>query len=131
MWEINGISEQYALSKFTVAIYMYVYDSNFPVRRKHEECQELTVIYFIFSIKRMLDIDSDEVYHLWLIKSVFYKSIAVWNQLSQGESTLRPFRSLVYPLVPYRLNCIGGFFWRGGCRKRFILKNHWDNLNQT
>ena len=32
----NGISEQDAMSKFTVAI--YVYKSDFLVRRKHEEC---------------------------------------------------------------------------------------------
>ena len=40
--DINGISEQDALSKFTVAICTYV--SEFLVRRKHEECQELTYI---------------------------------------------------------------------------------------
>ena len=34
----NGISEQDALSKSTVAI--YVYESDLIVRRKHEECKE-------------------------------------------------------------------------------------------
>ena len=36
---LNGISEQDALSKSTVAIY-YVYESDLIVRRKHEECKE-------------------------------------------------------------------------------------------
>ena len=35
---LNGISEQDALSKSTVAI--YVYESDLIVRRKHEECKE-------------------------------------------------------------------------------------------
>ena len=47
MWEINGISEQDALSKFIVAI--YVYESDFLVRRKHEECHELIYILSFLS----------------------------------------------------------------------------------
>ena len=40
----NGISEQDALSKFTVNI--YTYGSEFLVRKTHEKCQERTNINF-------------------------------------------------------------------------------------
>ena len=89
MWEINSISEQNALSKFSVAI--CTYGSEFLVTRKHEVCQELTYFLSCPSIW-----SNNFRYNQMRCTSVSYISIAVWNKLSQGESTLRPFRSLVY-----------------------------------
>ena len=72
-WKINRISEQDALSKITLDRYE-------QLRRKHEGCRELTYI--------CSQVESE-------LKKVQYLSTAVWNKLSHGKSTLRPFRFIV------------------------------------
>ena len=53
-----------------------------------------TDIYFIFSIKQILDRIRWGAPFIFKL-GILYTSFAVWNRLSQGQSTLRPFRSLV------------------------------------
>ena len=84
VWEINGISEQGALSKFTVSMCI-----RFRVPSK-KKTRGILSIKRIFSKNQMrCTIYNEQVYLIYTV------SIAVWNKLSQGKSTLRPFRTLV------------------------------------
>ena len=83
MWEINGILDQDPLSKFIVAIRVRI-----PSKKKTLECLKLT--YILSCPSNGFWMEWDEVHHLWLNINHWFR-----NKLSQGESTLRPFRSLV------------------------------------
>ena len=82
------------MSKFTVVT--CTYGLEFLVKRKLEECQELT--YILLCPSKGFYIESDEVQHL------LKKKVYLIYKLSQGESTLRPFRSLVYTIDRLTLN---------------------------
>ena len=83
MWEINGILDQDPLSKFIVHIRVRI-----PSKKKTLECLKLT--YILSCPSNGFWIEWDEVHHLWLNINHWFR-----NKLSQGESTLRPFRPLI------------------------------------
>ena len=84
-WEINGISGQDALSKITLN--KYVNGQIDFLRVKHEECQELTYIWS--QIESDIELKKIHVY-------IYQQQIEI--NYYKFESTLRPFRSLVFSL---------------------------------